>query len=111
MSMKETADGQRDSNGRFLPGNNSAWKPGQSGNPKGGPPKEFSVTAKAQAILERDVKRLQRIAEMWITQAEEGKTEARRDLQDRMEGKVPLQTELSTKEPIEHVHTVRIVDT
>jgi len=83
-----TIDKQRDNKGRFLPGDRFGFRPGQSGNAKGRPPKEFSITSLAKAALEADPTLVERIVLKWLEQAEQGKTEARRDLQDRLEGKV-----------------------
>lgn len=94
-SKPDTVAGQRDSNGKFLEGNTIGWQPGESGNPAGGPRKEVSLTARAREILEQDPERLEKMAETWLKQVEEGKTEARRDLQDRTEGTSPKVIEVS----------------
>lgn len=92
---KETVARQRADNGKFLAGNEIGWKPGESGNPKGGPPKSVCLTSRAREILEKHPERLEKMAEQWLKQVERGKTEARRDLQDRTEGKSPDKLEVS----------------
>ena len=61
---------------------------GVSGNPGGRPKKEFSLSAIAKAAIEADPKIAERIVKRWLDQVLAGKTEARRDLLDRLEGKV-----------------------
>ena len=72
----------RDERGRFLPGNNA--------NPEGRPRKELSLTSIAKAMLEAHPEMAQEIAKKWLEQSKSGVTEARRDLQDRIEGRVAL---------------------
>jgi len=79
----------RGPDGRFLPGNNA--------NPAGRPKKELSLTSLAKAMLEQKPERAQEIVERWLAQAIEGKTEARRDLQDRLEGRMPLPVQADVK--------------
>lgn len=64
------------------------FKPGQSGNPAGRPPKGYSVTSQAKLLIDNDPAIARRIAHKWLNDAIKGKTEARRDFQDRTEGKV-----------------------
>jgi len=91
MAEKKPSVGQRDSKGRLKPGHTVGrrWKKGESGNPKGAPKKELSLTAIARALLEKDPERATRMVEKWMAQVEVGMTDARRDLQDRIEGRVP----------------------
>ena len=88
--LMDTIDKQRDKNGRFLPGHRFGFQPSQSGNPKGRPKKELSITSIAKAALEAEPKLVQQIVKKWLEQVIEGKTEARRDLLDRLEGRVPV---------------------
>ena len=67
---------------------------GVSGNPKGRPRKEYCITSLAKALLEAEPAQAEQISRKWLEQARQGKTDARRDLQDRLEGRVPL--------PLEH---------
>ena len=87
--MEETAGKERDKYGRFLPGNTTGFQKGLSGNPSGRPPKDFSLTSVAKAMLEANPEKIEAMVRKWLDQVLEGKTEARRDLQDRLEGKVP----------------------
>lgn len=64
------------------------WKPGQSGNPKGSPKKRLSLTMLAREMIEKDPSILEDIVKQWLKQGRGGDREARRDLQDRLEGKV-----------------------
>jgi hypothetical protein len=86
------------------------WKPGQSGNPKGRPKKEFCLTSLVKAELEAQAadksgKMLknddgtpktwaQILASAIVRQAAKGNPSALNQLWDRMDGKVPL--------PLEH---------
>ena len=73
---------QRDEHGRFLPGTIP--------NPNGRPRKELSLTSIAKRMLEAHPEMAEEITKKWLAQSQAGLTEARRDLQDRIEGKVPL---------------------
>ena len=64
------------------------FQPGQSGNPAGRPPKDYSITSQVKLLIDKDPKIAREIAHQWLKDATKGKTEARRDLQDRIEGKV-----------------------
>jgi len=97
--MVENGSKQRDSSGRFLKGNDMAFKPGESGNP-GGRHKDPGITAVQIEMLDKlcpyDAKG--RTWREWL--AEKGlllasdKEAALRDLKDRLEGKVTLPVEL-----------------
>lgn len=86
---------QRDSRGRFVPGNPSSWQPGQSGNPAGSPKKGESITMEQREMLNQpcpyDAKErtwLEYLCEKGLIQISE-KPEAMRDFKDRTEGKAP----------------------
>ena len=87
---KEPNARQRDDKGRLLPGHHIGhkWQPGESGNPKGGPKKELSLTMKAREMIEKDPSILEGIVRAWLEQGKTGDRDARRDLLDRFEGKV-----------------------
>lgn len=68
----------------------TAWKPGVSGNPKGRPKKEICLTTHIKALLENNPELLEELARKWLDQALKGERDARRDLQNRIEGRVPL---------------------
>ena len=65
----------------FLPGNNA--------NPNGRPKKDYSITSQAKLLIDKDPEIARRIARKWLDDAIKGRTEARRDFQDRTEGKSP----------------------
>jgi len=88
--MGEATNKYRDKRGRLLPGHPYRFKTGEVANPKGRPPKDFSLTSLAKAALEADPTLGEKAVKKWLDQVVEGKTEARRDLQDRLEGKVPV---------------------
>ena len=65
------------------------FQPGESGNPDGRPKKDYSITSQAKLIIDKEPDVARRIARKWLDDAIKGKTEARRDFQDRTEGKSP----------------------
>jgi len=76
------------------------WKPGQSGNPKGRPPKPICLTGLFKELLtEIDPndtagrQRCHRFAERALLQAENGNAAYFKEIMDRMEGKVKLPIE------------------
>jgi hypothetical protein len=64
-----------------MPYNDTSWKPGQSGNPKGRPPEEDSMTA----VLRTRVNK-QEIADKLIEKAKEGNVAALKYVYDRLDG-------------------------
>lgn len=88
----------RGPDGRFLPGNVA--------NPLGRPKKEVSLTSLAKAMLEARPDLAAEITETWLRQARKGQTEARRDLQDRIEGRVPLPIQAVVSQQIEVTFTI-----
>ena len=86
--MGETANKTPPKRRGFQPGNPWRFKPGNKASP-GRPPKDFSLTSVAKAMLEAKPELIEAMARKWLDQTVEGKTEARRDLQDRIEGRVP----------------------
>jgi len=77
----------------------TAWKPGQSGNPKGRPPKGQSLT---DALKERVDK--QAIADKLYEMAIEGDISALKYIYDRVDGKPGESIDLN------HQGEVRIID-
>mgnify|MGYP001617913831 CR=1 FL=1 len=67
----------------------SRFQKGQSGNPGGRPGKEVSITSRVIAKLKKDPSLIDQIANTWLKQCKGGRVESRRDLIDRLEGKVP----------------------
>lgn len=68
------------------------FQPGQSGNPRGRPPNEASITPWLRRLLaeKRAGKlRAEHVAEAWISAAEGGDVNAIKALTDRVDGKVP----------------------
>ncbi len=92
MANKESGDNQADKQ----PNSNRAahllpyqWQKGQSGNPKGRPTTEYSVTSQAKLLIDAEPRIVKQIAAKWLKQAMKGEVEARRDFQDRTEGTAP----------------------
>lgn len=92
----ETAAKQRDSRGRFIKGNDTQWKPGQSGNPEGTLPNIKYLSEWARELLQqvprgelesRNADELVTLA--LIREALKGNTKAIEMLHDWTEGKVP----------------------
>ncbi len=65
------------------------FKPGNNANPLGRPVKDYSITSQAKLIIDKEPDVARKIARKWLDDAIKGKTEARRDFQDRTEGKSP----------------------
>jgi len=80
------------------------WKPGESGNPKGRPPKNVSITSLVKEILEQEGAQgktnAQLIAEAMVTLAKDpnkrGFVPALKEVLERIEGKVPDKHEIET---------------
>lgn len=77
------------------------WKPGQSGNPKGRPPKELCITSLIKEELEEvlraeggNITFARAFAKALIRKAIKGHNVAMKELLERVDGKVPL--------PLEH---------
>lgn len=73
---------------------NPNWKKGESGNPKGRPPKILSVTSLVKEELEKidpttGKNKAQLLAETIVDQSITGNVKAFKELLDRVEGKVP----------------------
>lgn len=81
--------------GRFLPGNPTAWKPGQSGNPKGRPPDALKrMKTVLKEILSRrtpgDNQTLYcKLGEVIVREALKGDERFVKLILDRIEGPVP----------------------
>lgn len=94
---EKTAAQQRDESGKFLPGNDLRWREGESGNPKGSPKKDASITMHVRDILDSDAGKgkthARVVAEVVVSQLENKKSKAfaqlLKDQQDRLEGKAP----------------------
>ena len=69
------------------------FKPGQSGNPKGRPPKPLALTTAIRQCLRKKgpdgIVYRRRIAQKLVELADAGNVEAIRILLDRIDGKVP----------------------
>jgi hypothetical protein len=104
--------------GRKPPPAEYRWKKGQSGNPKGGPRKEVSITALVKEELEKQADRngemlfnkdgspktwAQLVAMAIVRRTVGGNSTAMKELLDRVDGKVPqpLQHTGRDGEPIE----------
>jgi hypothetical protein len=82
--------------GRKLPPEETRWKKGVSGNPKGRPKKEDSMTSLLKEMLETPCP-VDREGRTWrelfllsnLQQAIKGNPAARKDIWERSEGKVP----------------------
>ena len=72
--MSETFALQRDAKGRFLPGN-GPWQKGQSGNPKGHPRKELSITSLLKQLLQDNPDEALAVAQAWLKGAKAGQIE------------------------------------
>lgn len=84
----EARDGDRDRLGRFGVGNEWAIKPGEVRNPKGAPPSLVNAIKRA---LQKNPRRLERLAENLLKQAEAGNKDAIAALRvvlDRLDGAV-----------------------
>ena len=87
--MSDTAKQKNNSKRKAPP---KAWKPGQSGNPKGRPKKGFTIADRIRGIVSDDDWR--DIIEVTIIQAKSGDKDARAFLVDRTDGK-PTQTQIN----------------
>ena len=72
----------------------TAWKPGQSGNPKGSKPEKLMrdallIALNREAAKGQKTKRLQSVAEAIVIKALEGDVPAIKEIFDRVDGKVP----------------------
>lgn len=87
-----------------------AFKPGQSGNPAGGSPKDrqFHATL-ARAIKQDDSKRLRDAAEKLLDLAAQGEPWAVKELADRLDGK-PQQAIVGAEGGSLIVEVVRFAD-
>jgi len=78
--------------GRGHPPKDTRWKPGQSGNPKGRPPKNLSITSLVKEKLEQEgpegKTNAELIADAIIELAVSGDLSAIKELLDRTDGKV-----------------------
>lgn len=77
------------------------WKPGQSGNPAGRAPKglcwaDAIKAALAQVDPETKRSRLELVAESLVMAGLAGDVSALKELGDRVDGKVPQRTEVTT---------------
>ena len=88
---------QREANGRFLPGHRQGFKPGQSGNPAGRPPRESCLSdAIWDQLNEGD--NLEAIAKEAVARAKAGDFRFLAEFLDRFEGKVESKIELGGKD-------------
>lgn len=88
------------------------WKPGQSGNLKGRPPKDICITSLVKEFLVKEAQggktHAQLVAEAIVKLAEDyhfkGNVAAIRELLDRIEGKVPDTHKIESDIPINIVY-------
>lgn len=106
--VEDNRSEQRDSKGRFIKGNDTRWKLGQSGNP-GGKHKDPGITASQIEMMDKpcpyDSKgRTWRewLAEKGLLQIAE-KPQAVKDYKDRVEGVVKDELEVTEIQKIEYV--------
>lgn len=71
------------------------FEPGQSGNPKGNPPRKIWIAALNRAIAQDDGIRLRQAAEKLLDLAADGDVPALRELGDRLDGKPTQQLDLA----------------
>lgn len=79
------------------------WKPGESGNPKGRPPKAISLTSKVKEMLEsscpydKSKTWLEYLADQWLNKAADNPAYFK-ELIERLEGKItqPFKGEIET---------------
>jgi hypothetical protein len=70
--------------------NDGRWKPGQSGNPKGRPPRWLCLTSLVLDKLEaNNGEKAKELAEAAIKQAIDGNSSALKEIWERIDGKVP----------------------
>jgi hypothetical protein len=80
-------------------GKGRPFLPGQSGNPKGRPPKVVSITSIVKRLLEQPCPHdstktwSEAIAGVWLEQCYRGNPQLTKELIDRLEGRVPLPVE------------------
>lgn len=98
MMQKNVADKQGNNRGTKMP-RGRPWRKGQSGNPKGRPPKDLSLTSLIKEYLEqvpdiigndgeKNTKTwLELIALAWLTGAADGNQALLKELLDRLDGK------------------------
>lgn len=107
MTGKKVADIQG-SNSKMKTPRGRPWKKGQSGNPKGRPPKDVSLTSLIKEYLEtvpdivrkdgtRNTKTWRElIALAWLTGAADGNQALLKELLDRLDGKPESTLKLQT---------------
>lgn len=85
-----------------MPLPSTAWQPGQSGNPKGSIPVKLMRDAIMVCLNEeskhenyRGTKRLRRVADQLVKEAENGSVIAIKEILDRVDGKVPSDVTLT----------------
>ena len=96
--------GDKQANNNRYKGLKPRWKKGESGNPKGRPPKDISITSLVKEILEQEgaggKTHAQLVAEAMVKLAEDchfkGNVAAIKELLERVEGKVPDKHEIET---------------
>lgn len=77
------------------------WKPGESGNPAGRPPKPLSITSKIKEYLERDIDEIARVAVAQLKQPGKEYVALLKEVLDRVEGKVA--SEVNIKSVVMHI--------
>ena len=76
------------------------FKPGQSGNPAGRPPKEKVFTNAMEAIIKKNPKIMEAIAAKMLQMAVNGNMDAIKEMADRLEGKSVSSMDLTADKQI-----------
>ena len=103
--MTSSRDKQADNRGKhpnslknLERGKDTQWKPGQSGNPNGRPPKELSLISlikeELEQIAEGDKTEAQLVARAIVQAARKAKVEIIKELLDRIDGPVKKKLEV-----------------
>jgi len=76
--------------------NMTSWKPGQSGNPKGRPPKGHSITETIRSMMDEDPQVKRKLADKVIKMALEGNVVAIRTIWQYLDGLPQQKTDITT---------------
>lgn len=115
-------EAEKHTNNRLRPPVSTSWQPGQSGNPHGRPPKDWTwkdlLSEAAEEILETKDKQgkvtgrkalKQLVARKMLTKAASGDTAAARLIMDRMDGMPEQATDITSRG--EKIQQLVVVDT
>ena len=91
-----------------MPKTKTSWKPGQSGNPKGGPKKGYSITDWFKEFLSANPEDRERIAKAIVDKAVKGDTAAIKLIWNYMDGLPKQSTDITSKdEKIENLVIIK----